>query len=187
MGKRGRKAKDLTGLRFGRLVVIGPSDSLDHKHGLWECLCDCGRRVYVNGHNLGDSTNSCGCLQKESARNVLLKHGKSTTPEYGLWYAAKFRAKGKGLPFDLDPDDIVIPAVCPVLGIPIRVGVGVRFANSPSLDEFALGGGYVKSNVRVISWRANRLKSDMTLEEAQNLVEYLQGSRIEVEEAIANG
>lgn len=177
MGKRGRKVKDLTGLKFGRLLVIGPKDSIDKKHSRWECLCDCGQRVLVSGYNLGCSTNSCGCLHSESARNSLLKHGKSTTVEYGLWYAARSRAKEKGLPFDIKPEDIVVPVLCPVLGIPLQPGVGIRFANSPSLDEFVLGRGYVKDNIRVISWRANRLKSDMTLEEAQNLVEYLRGRR----------
>jgi hypothetical protein len=35
--------------------------------------------------------------------------------------------------------------------------------------------GYVKDNVRVISWRANRLKSDATLEELRLLVRDLEG------------
>jgi hypothetical protein len=61
---------------------------------------------------------------------------------------------------------IVIPAVCPVLGIPIVLGEQ-RSENSPSLDRITPKLGYVPGNVRVISDKANRLKGDRTLGELQ--------------------
>lgn len=70
----------------------------------------------------------------------------------------------RGIPFDLERDSIAIPSVCPVLGIPIAVS-GSRHAGSPSLDRVLPSRGYVKGNVRVISDRANRLKSDQTAAE----------------------
>ena len=62
----GRKI-DLTGQRFGRLVVI--RDSGERKNGqgvIWECKCDCGEISVVYSMSLrnGD-TKSCGCLHKE--------------------------------------------------------------------------------------------------------------------------
>ena len=71
-------------------------------------------------------------------------------------------SKDKGLPFNLDVSDIVIPDICPVLGIPIKPNTGNNFMNnnSPTLDKFIPAKGYVKGNVHVISWRANNLKSD---------------------------
>jgi hypothetical protein len=77
-------------------------------------------------------------------------------------------AVGKG--FDLDKSDIVIPGKCPVLGIPLErrtneTGAYVRTRNSPSLDRFDSKIGYVKGNVNVISWRANDIKGQASLEE----------------------
>jgi hypothetical protein len=61
---------------------------------------------------------------------------------------------------------IVIPSVCPVLGIPIVLGEQ-RSENSPSLDRITPELGYVPGNVRVISDKANRLKGDRTLSQLQ--------------------
>jgi hypothetical protein len=78
---------------------------------------------------------------------------------------AKQRAKDKGIPWDNDISDIVIPDFCPILGIPLFRGVGKHSPNSPSLDKFIPSLGYVKGNRWVISYRANIMKSDATLEE----------------------
>lgn len=83
---------------------------------------------------------------------------------------ARQRAKKKGIPFDLDIDDIFIPENCPILGIPLRLNKGGRsgyFDDSPSLDRINPTYGYTKGNVRVISSRANRLKSDATIAEIE--------------------
>ena len=54
------KIKDITGKRFGRLVVI---KRIDSKHLL--CICDCGTEVVVSYGNLtSGNTKSCGCLAK---------------------------------------------------------------------------------------------------------------------------
>ena len=63
------KFVDLTGQRFGRLVVINLLTSKDAKRLKWLCKCDCGNECVVLGHNLvGGHTKSCGCLRKEKAR-----------------------------------------------------------------------------------------------------------------------
>lgn len=74
--------------------------------------------------------------------------------------AAKSRAKDMGVPFDLTVNDLVVPDVCPVLGIPIARSEGVLSHNSPSIDRFVPNLGYVKGNVAIISYRANRIKYD---------------------------
>jgi hypothetical protein len=70
------------------------------------------------------------------------------------------------VPFSITMQAIVIPPVCPVLGIPIVLGEQ-RSGNSPSLDRITPKLGYVPGNVRVISDKANRLKGDRTLSELQ--------------------
>ena len=93
-------------------------------------------------------------------------------PEYCLWKAAKRRAKAKGLDFDIEVSDIIIPQFCPLLNIPITVQVGhkCRHPGAPSLDRIKNHLGYVKGNILVVSWRANFLKSDATIEELELLL-----------------
>lgn len=81
----------------------------------------------------------------------------------------KSRAKRLGIPFTITVDDIVVPSICPVLGIEISVKHGRKgmHPNSPSLDRIDPYKGYVPGNVRVISGRANLLKSDATPEELE--------------------
>ena len=133
-----------------------------------------------------ETTCSCGC--DRSVKHGMSRpqaDGRSEELEYTLWNAAKQRAKRQGLPFNLSPLDLKelgIPDVCPVLGIPINKspgdGSGERNDNSPSLDKFIPELGYVKGNVQVISWRANRIKSDGTPEEWQRIAEWCQQENV---------
>lgn len=87
---------------------------------------------------------------------------------------AKRSAKVKGIPFALKHEDVILPKVCPVLGIPLVVGNGFRTAASPSLDRIIPELGYVKGNVCVISWRANDLKRDATAAELRAVLQYVE-------------
>jgi len=60
--------KDMTGQRFGRLVVLEQAESrITNRSAYWLCQCDCGNEVVVRGNSLrrGD-TKSCGCLGREN-------------------------------------------------------------------------------------------------------------------------
>ena len=63
------KLVDLTGQRFGMLVVLeqaGISVNPDGSPGtaLWRCKCDCGNETVVRSANLRrGNTSSCGCLR----------------------------------------------------------------------------------------------------------------------------
>lgn len=78
-------------------------------------------------------------------------------------------AKKRGLTFDIEVSDIVIPDACPLLGIPLSHGVGHSHAASPSLDRIDPSKGYVKGNVWVISSRANAIKNDATPDELERI------------------
>lgn len=56
---------DLTGQRFGRLVVIGLAGERNSSGGLkWVCKCDCGTETVVSGYQLQSGrTKSCGCYK----------------------------------------------------------------------------------------------------------------------------
>jgi hypothetical protein len=88
-------------------------------------------------------------------------------------YSARHRAKLLGLPFDLDYEDIVIPEVCPVLGIRMDLNCEEQSRNSPSLDRIIPELGYVKGNIQVISWQANTMKNNASVQELKNFAKWV--------------
>lgn len=82
---RGRRIKDLTGLRCGRLIATRPTTKRCGGAVVWECLCDCGNIKYALAGNLTKgSPKSCGCLAPPPPpRNV--KHGMVGHPLYKIW------------------------------------------------------------------------------------------------------
>lgn len=100
-------------------------------------------------------------------------HG-TVTPEELMWTNAKNRANRDGIPFDIAVTDIVIPSTCPLLGMKLVVNKGRGPADSsPTLDKVIPELGYVLGNICVMSWRANRLKSDATVEESEKITNWL--------------
>jgi hypothetical protein len=110
--------------------------------------------------------------KKQRSRDYRAAH-----PEQYMFTEAKRRSNKRGWYFDLEQSDIMIPEVCPVLGIPIfrgyAEGTKAPGPNSPSLDRIDSAKGYVKGNVEVISWRANRIKYDATIQELEAVVAYM--------------
>jgi hypothetical protein len=106
--------------------------------------------------------------------NAWMRAWRRADPRGPMLVSAKARAKAKGLAFSITAEDIPIPAICPVLGIPIRANTGRHDAHSPTVDRIYADHGYTKWNVRVISYRANNLKSDMTLAEARLILKDLE-------------
>lgn len=85
-------------------------------------------------------------------------------------------AKRRGLEFNLDLSDIVIPERCPVLGMVLaRNTTGIRKPQScsPSVDRLDSKRGYVKGNVAVISYRANRIKNDANPAELRLIADWM--------------
>ncbi len=88
------------------------------------------------------------------------------------------RAKKLGFEFNIELQDIVIPEFCPILGVRLKLGVEPGAPKEdwyarPSLDRIDNRKGYVKGNVWVVSWRANCLKRNATVEELQRLASAL--------------
>ena len=96
-------------------------------------------------------------------------------PEVPMWEKARQRATRVGVPFEIEPEDVVIPPCCPVLGIALVRNTGIRGPQdaSPSLDRLRPSEGYVRGNIAVISNRANRIKTNATLEELERVTAWL--------------
>lgn len=94
-----RRLIDLTGRRFGRLVVVGRHSSRNGRT-LWACVCDCGGETVVDGGNIKTGrTQSCGCLFAETlAAGRRSTHRLSHTPEYNVWAGMIQRCENPNCP-----------------------------------------------------------------------------------------
>ena len=71
-------SRDISNQRFGRLVAKEIEGKNRYRHLQWSCVCDCGNKIIVSGTNLRNGmTRSCGCLQRETIKNIRLTHGMS--------------------------------------------------------------------------------------------------------------
>lgn len=75
---------DLTGKRYGKLVVVSRAPSRKAKTR-WNCLCDCGTETTVDAYNMtSGKTRSCGCSYATQGR-------QTQTREWGIWSKMKER------------------------------------------------------------------------------------------------
>ena len=101
------KAKDLTGQRFGKLVVVKRAGSKKTKGGViratWWCQCDCGSplKEIKSTSLLMGHTKSCGCLKTEQCKNKHKTNYYNLSGDYGIGYTSK----GEEFFFDLEDYD----------------------------------------------------------------------------------
>lgn len=99
---------------------------------------------------------------------------RKKNPIKKLLQSTRRRARSLGLEYNLETGDVVIPSVCPILGLELAFNEGLK-GNSISLDRIDNSKGYVKGNVAVISNKANSYKGDMTKNQIENMFRYSQG------------
>jgi len=94
--------RDLSGMRFERLLVIGPV-AKKWRNYVWGCVCDCGAEVQVKSAELvnGDS-KSCGCYKADITRLKRMTHGHTSgqfrgkgSRAYRIWCEVKTRTSNK--------------------------------------------------------------------------------------------
>lgn len=91
------KRVDLSGSKFGLLVVNAYAGLDSGGNAAWSCLCDCGASVVVRGSRLrSGKTASCGCLRSNSeARSVVVRgdgslgKGDAHRSIYNTWTGAE--------------------------------------------------------------------------------------------------
>ena len=95
--------RDLSGQRFGRLVVVNRAKNFICSSGreitMWHCVCDCGVEKDVASTSLvNGATTSCGCWNYEQMKNKEIKHrkhGEKGTSLYERWHGIKRRCADK--------------------------------------------------------------------------------------------
>ena len=99
-------------------------------------------------------------VSKAALRN---REWRINNPEKQMFRGVKKRVREKGYEMTIELSDISIPEFCPIFAwIKLELGGG---DSAPTLDRIDNSLGYVKGNIQVISYRANRMKSDGSLNE----------------------
>jgi hypothetical protein len=102
------------------------------------------------------------------------KNWRERDPRNAMLTKARATAKARGLEFTITYTDLDWPTFCPVLGIELAYrGRGERRDDYPSFDRLDPSKGYLPGNVRVISWRANRIKWNCTVAELEAVLRYM--------------
>ena len=139
--------------------------------------------IWTNPKHAEASRASCSRYKKENPQKIRDKiNSRNATPEGWSSTASvrcHVRARKIGVPCDLTAQDVIdaLPEgnICPVLGVPLQFGQGVS-RNNPSVDRIIPSLGYVKGNIAVISFRANTMKQDATVEEVRALLNYMENA-----------
>lgn len=90
-----------------------------------------------------------------------------------LYRGARRRASLYNLDFNILPEDIIIPDLCPVFQQPFEIGSKGGNKYSPTLDRINPELGYVKGNIQVISRLANMMKNCASEQELTTFAKYI--------------
>lgn len=104
-----------------------------------------------------------------------------TVDIHKIYNRVKASAKARNIPFSLtltDLSNLTFPVTCPILNIPLTFNKGAPQDNSFSLDRINSSIGYEIDNIIVISYKANRLKSNATTKESEAIYNYMNENKV---------
>jgi len=158
----GRNIKDLTGQRFGRLLVVSKTKYLPGRgEANWLCQCDCGNTSTVVGKSLRNGyTKSCGCIRFEKC----YKGYRSLSGDQ--WHRIIKGAKIRNLEFSIEIKDAWKQYEkqnqrCALTGIEIKLVSNYstnRKDNTASLDRIDNNIGYTIDNIQWVHKIINRMR-----------------------------
>ena len=174
------------------------------KSGNWKIVCKClicnkedvvkkfGEwNKYVKAIKKNPNTYiNCGCSHPAFKKGYQSKLKPNQFKRlYKHLKGVESRAKENNIPYNLDIEYFIdkdtkpdkektgYPDYCPILGIRLDHELGAD--HRPSFDKVIPEHGYLKGNVQIISYKANRLKSNMHLNDFKKFVEYIESNTIE--------
>jgi len=160
--KEGRIPKDVTGQRFGRLLIV---KRISEHPSVWLSTCDCGSEKQIPGKHVG-CVFSCGCLQKDVVR---IEPGRAT--RNNVLYVYKSNAKRRGFGWFLSEEefDKLTSSCCHYCGVPPSTlredkgNYGSYLYNG--IDRIENTGDYQISNTVSCCKECNYAKRDMTYDQ----------------------
>lgn len=159
--------RDITGQRFGKILVIKSLGMDKKRNAKWECQCDCGKRFAIFGSALTNAgVKSCGCVP----RGPSLPYGESYFNR--VYYRYVKSAKNRNLPFELSKETFreMISRNCYYCNKSpeyreyknYNKNGGIIFNGIDRVDN---NKGYIKDNVVACCEQCNRIKLNYTLDE----------------------
>ena len=147
------KKLELSGMRFGKLLIAAASGRDRHGAYMWECLCDCGQTTIARGSQIASgATRSCGCGIAEAAARQETTHGQSGTPLYRRWRAMLDRATN---PKHQDYRNYGGRGICVCEAWrsfeAFAADMGSTFDESLELDRIEVDGNYESNNCRWVT------------------------------------
>lgn len=171
--------KDLTGLRLGKITVIGLAPPGNRGKSRWFVRCDCGVEKIIRDNTLKHkrSPKSCGCSRIETAK--IMGCGNRKAPGIAAFNALyshyKYSAKVRGIEFDLSKAQFKALTIlnCHYCGVgPSSYAMGPKKATKVNgnylytgLDRSDSFQGYTTHNCLPCCGQCNYAKLDMPYDE----------------------
>ena len=104
--------------------------------------------------------------EQKLSKKLNKQRWKEEHPEKYLLSNAKYRSTKENIDFNLDITEIIVPIYCPYLKIKLTSKKGTGYLdNLMSIDRINPKKGYIKGNIEIISYKANRMKNNASREE----------------------
>lgn len=158
---------DLTGKRFGRLVVIGLGEIRRKKVLYWNCLCDCGNKKSIAGGSLKNGeSKSCGCLRSEMVSDQFWSGFEEISG--GYFSSIVHGAKKRNFEFNITIEQIWELFIkqerkCALSGDEIFFAKNSYDRNNQtaSLDRIDSSKGYIEGNLQWVHKQVNFMKQEL--------------------------
>lgn len=168
-------AKGITSKICSKCKKELPLESFHRERGRRSAHCrTCRHDIYILNKEKQKASLRTYYIQNKDRLKIQRDLRHALDPRKELLTSARRRAKNNNIPFNITLEDIHIPEFCPALKIPLYPGRNVCCDNSPTIDRLDCSRGYEKGNVLVLSYKANAIKRNATLEELKKLILFLE-------------
>lgn len=153
-----------------------------HYHGYYDSQGrECNKckvyKLYEYYHKHSGCVNGYNTVCKDCRKPLSKQNYARMTLEYKMWHRCKTRARSKGIDFNLEESDFILPERCPIFNTEWEIG---NHDLTPSVDRIDPSKGYIKGNIQIISNRANMLKGNASIEDIERLLTYMKRNNCEL-------
>ncbi len=179
----GEDYSELTGKRFGYLLVLEKTDQRSNNGGvIWKCRCICDKIFLAKSRRLiSGATKSCGCQRDKLRISKISLLTDEQRAHNNLYNKYKTGARSRNILFDLPQEKFIslIQLNCFYCGCkPYKALVIKRISNTiifnfNGIDRLDPNVGYLVENLVPCCWDCNRAKSNLPFDKFKNWIDRL--------------